>query len=276
MELRSFRHKVSGKRFRLVIFGDSHVGTIHTAEDRLKEDVARIVADKDCRVLHIGDMIDAVNISDRKRFDPAVICPQYELKDLTKLSQVQAHHFSKLIEPMADKLDGFFVGNHEENNRKIYHHDICIDIMNHLKLPPAANLREGVAFLRYTIESEEGYPPLTFIVCGGHGSWSAATPEAAIAKLKKQRVSFECDLLIAGHTHKRATGEEPFFTTIWNGRNGKIKEKMTGYLSTGSYLKTYIDGIVGYGEMRRYPPIDMGSVYADWDLTTGKFSLGYL
>lgn len=269
MELRQLKHKVEGNRFRLVFLGDAHVGVIHCEEDRLRKDIVKIAKDPACRVIFMGDSIDAINFSD-KRFDPECIKPSYALKDLAKLAQVQTSDFIEMTRASRSHIDGFFAGNHEYEALKRYHFDVTDALLVGLELNRAAFLQTA-AILRYNIEGENGQT-VAFTVYAEHGSGSSSTPQMALTRIKKKGHDIDADLFAMGHHHKRIWDTEPVLGAIWQGK-GKLKERRRGFISTGSYLKTYVEGVSGYGERRSYSPVELGSVVVEWDLTTGTFDI---
>jgi len=124
VDLRTVRHTVRDKYFHLVFFGDPHVGVIHCAEERLREDVSKVVEMPDCRAIFLGDLADCINLSDR-RFDPRAIKPDYPLSDLEMLPQARIEDLEALIAPLVlgqqelDRTMQTFMGRDLERKSEI-------------------------------------------------------------------------------------------------------------------------------------------------------------
>ncbi len=272
MELRTIRKKIDGDIFRLAFFGDTHVGTEHCEEDRLQRDVKKISEDPIMSCIIMGDVADFVNISD-KRFEPEVLKDRYRIKDLSKLAQVQVADFLSMTQPLRGKTDGFLKGNHEDTILFKYHFDVWEGIKFGLDLKEE-NYWGYAAVCRYIVESDKN-PPLMFEIYVEHGSGGSRTPERALAIIKAKSINFSADIYAMGHHHKKIWDTEPGPMVVdWNkSGSGKIREKRKGSISNGSYLKTYVEGICGYGEKRSYPPVELGSVMVEWNLETQRFDI---
>ncbi|MBU2118672.1 MAG: hypothetical protein KJ954_13880 [Alphaproteobacteria bacterium] len=271
MEIRHINHTITGDEFRLVFLGDAHVGTIHCEEGRLKRDIQRIADDKDCRVLLLGDSIDCINFSD-KRFDPSAIKPTYQLKDISKLAQVQSADFCGLCQPLVEarSIDGFFEGNHEYDALKRYHFAVCEGMKMMLRLGQEKFL-ESSAILRYDVSN--GRNEVRFVVYAEHGSGSSSDAPAALKKIKKKAFDLEADIYVCGHHHKRIKEIIPKIDVRWDTRSHKMKEHRIGFAVTGSYLRTYLEGVSGYGEKRSYSPVELGATVLRWNLAENHFEI---
>lgn len=271
MEIRHIKHTISGDEFRLVHLGDAHVGTIHCEENRLRRDIQRIADDRDCWCLLLGDEIDCINFTD-KRFDPSAIKPSYQLRDISKLAQVQCADFCGIAQPLAksDSIDGFMQGNHEYEALKRYHYDVCDGMKMALGLDIDKFL-ESCAILKYEVGNKTH--KITFTVYVEHGSGSSSNAEAALKKIKKKAYDIDADIFVCGHHHKRIKDVVPKICVNWTNGKGKLKERRLGFAVTGSYLRTYLEGVSGYEEKRSYSPVELGAIVLKWNIVENHFEI---
>lgn len=145
MELveRTIEYTHTDEVFNLYAIGDIHEGNRGCNLEKLKKDVTEVEKDDKGLWVNLGDNIDAIVPSDRKRFDPSTIDPKY-LNDLDNLPTKQMDTVLEVLEPIKDKCLGFLRGNHEEAVRKYHHFDVISGACYKWGVP---NLKD-LAFIR--------------------------------------------------------------------------------------------------------------------------------
>ena len=246
-----------------ILFGDTHEGSHMSHESGIDELVDGIASCSGAYCGHMGDMIEAIAIDD-KRFDFTAKVP---------IPFQQAQDAIKRYRPIADKMRFCLLGNHE------------------LKLWKFGNLSEyiamelGVTYGTYSaiIEVSDEYGLLyRMYVSHGFGvlSSNAKDPEqrkankAASLKQRLKNKAGDCLIMAMGHTHQLIV-VPPTEELIMEHSTGKPKQTYIGqgnatdqyiepnrrwYVNTGSFYKLYTDDIEvsGYGEIKGYDPTELG------------------
>jgi hypothetical protein len=99
-----------------------------------------------------------------------------------------------------------------------------------------------------------------------HGFSTAATPGGKINAMKRLVDSVEADLVMMSHVHEQLA---KIFVRLYPDETCReIKARTIAALITGTYLRTYVPGMVSYGEQRGYYPNILGAARARyWPLT---------
>jgi hypothetical protein len=246
-----------------ILFGDTHGGSHMSYESGMNSLVAGIADCGGAYCGHMGDMIEAISIDD-KRFDLTAKVP---------IPLQQAQNAIKRYKPIANKMKFQLLGNHE------------------LKLWKFGNLSEyiagelGVEYGTYAaiVEVSDEYGLLyRMYVSHGFGvlSSNAKDPEqrkankAASLKQRLKNKAGDCLIMAMGHTHQLIV-VPPTKELIMEHSTGKPKQKYVRqgnptdafiepnrrwYVNTGSFYKLYTDDIQisGYGEIKGYDPTELG------------------
>jgi hypothetical protein len=246
-----------------ILFGDTHEGSHMSHESGIDELVANIADCGGAYCGHMGDMIEAIAIDD-KRYDFTAKVP---------IPFQQAQNAIKRYRPIADKMQFQLLGNHE------------------LKLWKFGNLSEyiamelGVTYGTYSaiIEVSDTHGLLyRMYVSHGFGvlSSNAKDPEqmkankSASLKQRMKGKAGDCLIMAMGHTHQlivvppseeliieHTTGKpKQKYISQGNGTDAYIEPNRRWYLNTGSFYKLYTDDIEvsGYGEIKGYNPTELG------------------
>ena len=248
---------VDGRKgeWRLDIYGDTHLGSKSVAEDRLRSDIKETrAAGRDW--CHVGDVIDGITTSDR-RFSQNY---QMNLDDWAwaalregKLIEAEWERFVKLFSPIHDS--GLFVlagdGKHNEM------HDVsdCFGkALQDLGIPggyPATFLM--VSFSRSKKTSSVRTIPFMF----HHGWFAGRTNSNKVIQLERALNQFpQVRAFVCGHGHNKV--QTRINSLIAEG--GIVGEVPRRAAMTGSYLCTYKQDTVGYGEVKGYPSVAIGKI----------------
>jgi len=279
MELHYYAIDGSGRDVvRLVPLGDIHWGVMNCAEGLLLEWVERIRADRDCWWVGMGDMLEAINFTDR-RFDPRVIAGRYRVMDLRDLPMLQARELVGVLGSIADRCIGWHTGNHEETILLRYHEDVtgwmCTELglagggyggryLENNAMTVLEVRRRGRRTLRYRIYSE-------------HGRGSGRTAGGSLNSLLRLSSNFDADIYLRGHVHQRMAVVQPRLRVEYEPRRRagrlSLEDWDQVFCLTGTFYRTYLEGSTSYAEQRSYAPTPLGPLVVTIDVDTGRLSV---
>jgi UDP-2,3-diacylglucosamine pyrophosphatase LpxH len=268
-----------GRNQPLIIhpFGDVHMGSIGCNAKLIHEFVDLIRSDKNRYFVLMGDLIEAINISDT-RFDERQVSPRYH-SIYSNLAGEQADDIIKLLKPIQNKCLGAIWGNHEETIRLHYHNDIHGYICNQLRVPNlTADCFLNLHFHRNPI-SKGNHRVITIFLA--HKVNSGMTIGAATNATERMARGFQADIYLSGHHHKqfalsdnmclvRRDSHTPQIKKDKGGRllmrTGDITYRKRLYAGTGSFFGTYPctyndrDIKTTYGERSLFSPNSLGTI----------------
>jgi hypothetical protein len=247
--------------------GDIHYGSPGCDLKRVKRDLDRIKNDSHAFWVGLGDYADYISPRD-KRFAADALTDEAKL-NIGRLGKYYAEKIQELFEPIKSKCLGLLYGNHEEkynvvNNQEDSHAWLCEELeVPNFKYSAIFDL----SFIRTTcrapmllngINQGEGKHSKTYRVYCHHGAGGGATPAGKLNSLIKLMNNVEADIYFMGHVHDQKG--QRLVRISADQACTQLTEKQTIGLITGSYLKTYVQGSSGYGEMKAYQPTTLGAV----------------
>lgn len=270
---RYISHPSRKDKFRIWNIADIHTGNLACAEEKLKGDVKEIQEDPYSFWVGGGDYAEYIHYSD-KRFDPS--CIDQNTKDhLGMIGMAQAKHVKELLWPIKDKCLGMLFGNHEQKyavgmNQESLHQWLCCEFgvenlgycafmdLVFVRLPGSKKPKLTRESLSATTPNGEGsrFKQRCFL---HHGCGHAITRAGKMNKLQEMMRYFDADIYFAAHVHEQLGITDVQITT--DEACTKLKDRVRVGVITGSYLKTYAQGITTYGEIKGYRPTLLGSVY---------------
>ncbi len=159
----------------------------------------RVEEDPFSLALHAGDMIAAITISDRKRFEAHDLAKWILIDDLDNLAVTEADHFVDIWKPIVPKTVGLLGGNHEAVLSKIDNHSIGQYIGEQLG---ADYLGDAGAALRLAF-TRQGGGTTTYNGYVIHGWGGARTSSVKQGKLERMLLQEpDIDFLIMAHDHE--------------------------------------------------------------------------
>jgi hypothetical protein len=239
----------------LWFFGDQHYGSRDCAVGHMMATIAKIRMSARSRVVLMGDCCDFVNYSD-KRFDVRMLAPQFVNK-MDDLPRTVADGFITLLQDIRKQIICLIPGNHDDHIRRKYHFDVAGYIAGCLGIP----LLPQVAWLEMRLISHKNVRRSLRV--GGvlaHAERGATTRSGRMSTTERMAHNFAgADFFAQAHMH--GYNVEPVPQVVRAGAFGKprLEHKTMWLFQTGSYLKTYGDGVSGYGEKRGYSPVELGS-----------------
>lgn len=245
-----FDLKTRSACFELVPLFDLHYGCESCNISKLKETIQYIKSRPNCRFYLGGDMIEGINMSD-KRFALETVESNYR-KDLMNLAYAQIDGLYNLLKPIADKCLFLLEGNHELTVKNRYYFDACSVMAEKLKV---SNF-EHSALIRFCFTSSKTMTK-EWILFTEHGHGAGRKIGAKIGSIVAVGEGVEADAYIMGHNHGKAHVCQPRIHI--GGHTPRIIEKEKTYVLAGSYKKTYAPEST-YGERAGYLPVSLGSL----------------
>lgn len=237
-----------GDSFFLYLLGDTHLGTIHCAEEEAREKVREIKENDRAYWVGMGDYAESITPRD-KRWEPnRESIPEWVEQD--NIAECQKKRVVSLFEPIKDKCVGLLYGNHEDNIRRFNHDNIQKNICDALEVP---NLGYS-CFVHFTFRRvTEAHRIKGHFT---HGTGSARTEGGRVNYLVRTMSAFDANIYGYGHTH----GMQLYSPEIL-GTSDNLIVKSKGKIGalTGCWFRAYTQGqIASYGEAKVYAPNRIG------------------
>ena len=273
--MKIFKSKMP-ESYELILFGDEQRGNIAMSKKDLDQCIAYILDGPNRFCIHMGDALDAFYIDD-PRYDPATL----KASPLQQISE-----FIKDMTPLVKegRLLTCLLGNHEwslykkAGNLTEY---ACNELQ---KAGSDFFLGYGTYSAKIEFIDQKGLQFKTYVT-HGRKSISSVSPDPVrrqanllhILQRHLEPVFGDTLLMGMGHIHKVLISP-PIPTLYLTSENGKIKQHYTRpgmgardfyippqnrwYVCTGSFLKTFYEGVSTYSEMFQYAPIEIGYIKA--------------
>ena len=269
MEVKGKQYIVYGSRkdvFKISNLADIHYGNKACALGEVKTDIKRIANDPYHFWVGGGDYADYIGMTDR-RFDPDIVSENIKVADLGRLGKKLTEDVRELLYPIRHKCLGLLYGNHEKlYSRWQEQGDLHAWLCSELEVPNLGySAIFDVVFTRTTGVKKPKLtrerPPTTYSARTyrffvHHGAGFATTPAGKLTRLIRFMTYFDANIFMVGHVHDQEGRRQ-----IQIGANSActrlIEKKKLGLIS-GSYLKTYEQGVTTYGEQRGYEPTVLG------------------
>jgi predicted phosphodiesterase len=252
-----------GEPLNIYFIGDIHEGEINCQHDSLNDAVKRIAKSSrgnQTKTVLMGDLINCIVHSDKKRFNPAEFDRFYKVHDLIDLPQKQAERVNKFLEPIKDTVDIILVGNHEEEYIKRHNFNIYKNIYE--KYPLATPLGY-VGLFRYNVKIKGDSTSMVLDLALNHGDGGSGgdLPGNAINRVFRTFTWFDADISVMGHIHRLAA--EPIDVVALNNTGTGLRHSRKWEGCSGCFLKTYEPGNRNYFEAKGKKPSDIGMLRAE-------------
>lgn len=251
-----------GQRFTLYPLGDCHLGSANSDRKKLARLVERIAADPTARWLGMGDIVEAI-APDDKRWAPDDLDEDVTLLRQKHIADYYVYKIAELFAPIIDKCWGVNDGNHEERFGARYYTGLNQRVLDKLGRPELYG--EWSSITRVVFEDANNHRT-ALKVYQQHG-WQAGRKKGAKVNNLDDLMGYieDCHIYLVAHSHERLIttktklGTNPTFTNL------RAYDAYGAH--TGSFLRTYQLGKVGYAERRSYPPTSLGPVWFHIDPT---------
>ena len=269
--IKTLQHESRSDRFWLYPLFDIHLGSAACDEKLLRRDVAEIASKKNALVILGGDMIDAINHQDQKRYNGSQLAPWCRTEDdIDDIEAAQIDMLAGILHPIQDKIIAIVEGNHEyasghHNGRSIYK-DICARLAGSQRMSELALGVEGFLVLTFSRKSAGQKSPKAhtwpMTIYTRHGFGGGRKKGGKINNLSDVMYAYDCDLALSGHVHDK------LYTSVvrtgpGNGRKPYIQKEIHG-VTCGTYLAPYLTPTAKnmprntYGQRSGYMPNAMG------------------
>jgi hypothetical protein len=280
--MKVIRHDINYKSHLAVIkikpLYDLHIGALFCNEEKIKEDVAAVLADPLAFAIIGGDVCEFINRSDKRHKEEGMAKWLHGHGDV---AQVQIERAIKLLSPLTkkNKVLAVMMGNHEENILKKYERDVYAELVRNLRRSDGVHIGLGYAgWLQLNMkEMSRSATSVNKKIASklwcidvwlSHGYGGGILEGGHALTLGRVFKSYNADLVLMGHRH--------VFASIRNlqislSPYGKVQDRMQVGAFCGSYRKSYIqdNSVVApsasYEQMKGYPPQECGS---PWILIT--------
>lgn len=251
MQVKDFEitYKQANPETKLYCFGDIHAGTIHCVESHVRRKVDEIKNTPNALWIGMGDYAEFITPKD-KRFDPSELSIA-EWVQPDNLGHSQTKWLIELLTPIKSKCIGLIFGNHENSIRTHNHENVHQNLCDAL----------GVDNLGYScfikLHFKRANSTESHLITGAftHGSSGAITEGAKLMALMRWMKSMDADIYGYAHLHDYL---EKSYSRIAVNEKGKIHNKVSSGVTTGSWFRTYTQGIqASYGEQKCYPPTEI-------------------
>lgn len=212
---------------RIYPIGDLHIGHVNCDFDFIKYYINMIsqTNKNSNRVLLMGDLLDCgLKDSIGASVYENVLTPQGQIDTLVEL-----------LKPIANRIDGYVQGNHENRIYKNTGIDVCKTVCDILNIPYLKY--SGV--VTYSIARESNKKAYNINMFHGRAGGGV---ENALRKCKEMANKVNSDIYLMGHCHHKAYTTRCFKQI--DSRNGKIVDTVQYFILTGhalNYDDSYAD-----------------------------------
>jgi hypothetical protein len=273
MEAAGKRYILHGSRsdiFRLWNLADIHWLNKGCAVNDVKRDLKIIANDPFSFAIGGGDFCDFIGYRD-KRFDPDAVPEWVPVKALGDLGRYGMTQIRDLFLPIKHKLMGLVIGNHElkyelHTEQESLHHWLCEELgvpsLEYSALFDVVFVRQGGVKVPRLFFDRPNHPGKggdceTFRIFIHHGAGYAQTPGGKLNRLVQFMQSFDADIYMTAHVHDHVARKEPAIGADKDCTR-LVQRNRLGVVA-GSYLKTYNQGSISYGEQRGFRPTSLGA-----------------
>lgn len=264
-------HSSRSDVFKLWNLSDIHWLAKSCAEKEVHKDIQTIFDDPFSFWISTGDLADFIGYDDGKRFDPDCVSERVKVSDFANFGDFTIKELESLLEPIKRKCLGIGLGNHELKFQQVHQQrnlqkELCekLGVMDlgysgffdivFVRQPGFDSPQTSGSELRGASGQSS-----SFRVFYHHGAGFATTPGGKLNRLIRFMESNEADIYMIGHVHdKMARRQQPIGA---NASCNKLVHKNRIGVISGSYLKTYQQGSIGYGEQKGYAPVSLGAAW---------------
>ncbi len=256
-ELSSLRERftIDGRAgsFEIDIYSDTHFGSKNTDESLLRRHIKE--TEKENRYwIFLGDGADCVLPMDKRHNASNLTDWAWEALREGNLIQAEYERWEGMFAPIAGRCLGYLMGDGKHSAKKDVA-DCRGAMLKRLNIPGPFQL----LYYTFIIGRDEtpGHSmaiPLVF----HHGFFAGRTSSTKIINLERVLNYFpEAWGFFCGHGHTKVM-TPPIVGIVQRGKTGVSLYRRAAM--TGSYLRTYAEGTIGYGETKLYPPVALGRI----------------
>lgn len=240
-------------KFDIAGIGCIHAGHSGFDRDYFEKVMAWIPEQDNWFVMGMGDYFDEITTQrhhyDVNQLDKEFAGYENSKGPLKRVIEYVTDQFRPLAE--AGQLLGFIEGNHDYIITKNTGYSYVMIMAEELGVP---YLGHSTLF-RLSFQRAKSEQRTKFDIYAVHGAYGGAKAGGKINKLEQMAKDFDANLYMMGHVHDIISYTRP---RLYLDNNINIKDKRLAFMITGSFLKTYDEGGMGYGEKKMYSPVKIG------------------
>lgn len=212
--------------------------------------------------LGMGDMADSMSPSNREKLKQAAFYDSV-VDSLEAKADETEEELKEMLAPTRGRWLGMLEGHH-------YHpHEDGTTTDTRLAAYVGCPFLGTSAMVQVKFKAEGKHKPPSFVIWAHHGRGGGGALAAPISQLVKVTETFDADVYLIGHHHKKQAAKIPVIKAEFPERGGKprLVHKNRIVACTGSYLKAYMEGSKrenrargGYVEQAMMNPVALGSV----------------
>ena len=257
MRLNTVRLKVkSGQTITLYPLGDVHLGSANCDKQLFWHTVDEIRANPDARWLGMGDYCEWITPKDKRWQAGGIDEMIVNLASLDRIGDVYVEKMGSMLRPIIEKCWGMGDGNHEQHFADEHHTNLTQRIIQEAGGPGALYLG-WEALTRVAITVGNQHTALRILTA--HGWQGGRMDGAKVNQMEKLLAWVDADIYLHGHSHSKFV--VPVARLRTNPTFTKVAADECFVAHTGSFLRTYQQDAVGYGEKAGYPPTSLGVPY---------------
>ena len=268
--------------FRIWVLADDHRGSAAFVREMMLDTIARVAADPMAYWLHLGDMFDAVNFTD-KRFDPRTMDERLWRQVGTNWARYQDVVVDEAMQdyaPIMPKCLGILRGNHEDKMMRDLHNmrDLIGSMLalygnKHPNAPaPWAAPLPSPTLLQLRFTRTEGHKRdkrgeragcKVYRIYAHHGFGGAGTLTGKTGRLAAAAGWCpDADLFISGHFHDKLIRPIDVLRVV-DAKVPYVRAERKHLILASSYARTYAPGTELYSAKRQYAPAVLCPVEID-------------
>lgn len=253
---RRFERYKAGDCITLTPIGDIHLGSANCDKPLLTRTIKEIADDPNARWLGMGDYAEFITPKDPRWHAGGIDREIIDIGQVDEIGDLMVDYLADLFRPIIGKCWGMGRGNHEVSYEQHNGTNIMARLLREFKAP---DLDTGWACLTNIGFADSGNHKNGWTIYHAHGWQAGRTKGAKVNEAEKMVARFEADIHLHGHSHDRWI--IPVATRLRaNHTHDKLiaEDKYAGH--TGCFLRTYQEGVTGYGERAEYPSTSLGTI----------------
>jgi len=239
---------------------DVHADSSDCCGTQLKKDL-RALTGRNCRIIVGGDWNNMIFARD-PRFVASGLARF--LRGADDPADAVVDYNESLLAPLADKIDLFISGNHEEEYAKRHGTNVAKQTAKRLGVPYFSYY----ALIRYFMDYKTGQGRISRGWVH-HGFGGNAPVTRGMIPLTRVASQNRFDWIMLGHLHQRTFSETTCLDDGGGYGKGKLREIPIAAAQCGTYSRNFASETASWSAQKGHPPARLGyaTMHLDWDKT---------
>ncbi len=258
-----------GAEVKIVALGCIHHGAAGCREDLADFWYKRVLAQKDTFCILGGDLVDSIFERDKRYMAEEVAAWCRKRANANKeLIDAQYEYALEKWKPLAaaGKILWLHTGNHELTLKRYHSRNLPAAWSQALGVPYAGYAALSNLIVRYRRPNKSlstGYRVSFYTT---HGAGSAQSDGAVMNAISRMLDRYDVDVALMWHLHRRMAIAKRRMGLSRPGRNSRsrvvarFQPRDSVAAICGTFLDGHIQGVLGYGETKGYPPVTPGPI----------------